>query len=192
MVKQWRCVRCNRLYSPVGVFEDAPERCEECGYEELDVLGADDEDLQRSAAQRYLTLDSFILLAMGIGVFNVLAAVLGGFVNNTYMLASAGVSFPLILSVAYLVTKRTAATWYASLGLFSLSIAYNLLVAGAGYTVTEGMGMFPTGDSTVGKFFASTGEPMFMGYAGLYALLALVAVTFLIGGRDEIAALRSE
>ena len=192
MVKQWRCERCNRLYSPVGMFEDTPEHCEECGYTELQVLGADEEDLQRSAWQRYLTLDSFTLLAMGIGVFNVLAAILGGFTNTDHMLYSAGISFPLILVVAYLITKRTAATWYAAFGVFSLSVLYGAFVAGAGYTVSNGMGIFSTADTVLGRFFVDTAEPMFMGYGAIYAVLAFVAVAFLVGGREEIAAFRSE
>jgi hypothetical protein len=169
MVRQYRCDRCATLHSPVGLLSDDPETCRACGYEELSVLGGAEQEVD-SSLMRLLNLDVFVMLTMGLAVLNILGMVLGGFVNDTPLLYSAGGGFVTLLAVSYLVSQRRKVTW--AIGVVA-------------YVAVTAVGVW--GTATQGAAFGGT--PLFRGFAAIYLVVGLIGLTVLYGGRIEVPGL---
>lgn len=172
MVKQLRCARCGTLHSETGLFPSDPEACRECGFQEFEVLGAADAaDPSVAWWEGLANLDTLVMFAMGIAILNVIPALLGGFMDNRYMMGSAGASFVVLLATAMFLSRRTKASWFLALVVFATVLLGGAYVA----VVTRGFG-----------------EVLFQIYGGIYVLLGVVGLAIALGGRDEIAGLTAE
>ncbi|PSP84800.1 hypothetical protein BRC83_05015 [Halobacteriales archaeon QS_1_68_17] len=124
-----------------------------------------DDDEERDLG-RLFNLDAFSWMAMGIAVYNVIFALLGGFANESGMLYSAGASFVVMLLVVYLMSNRSRSSWTVG------AIAF--------------VGVFALGVAIVAPFTPYGEDPLFLVYGAIYVVLGPLGLAMLIGGRDQI------
>lgn len=178
MARHWRCTRCGTFHGATSRFQDEPDECRECGYAEFETLGNEDPEGGGFQLGRLLNLDTFTWLAMGIAIYNVIFAMLGGFAGTSALMYSAGVSFVTMLVVAYLLSNRTRASWVLAVVVFVGVVLWGVVIVLPWLFQQVGLAAPPIPDFS--------GEDIFLAYGFLYVFFGLVGLAMLVGGRDAV------
>lgn len=177
MAQHWRCERCGTFHGSTSRFQEEPDECRECGNAEFETLVQSTGGGMGSALSRSLNLDAFTWMAMGMAIFNVIFALLGGFANSDPLMYSAGGSFILLLLAAYLLSNRTWVAW-----VYSLVVFLGIFTLGLGVVIPEILGFFELEPPI--PVFAE--DIIFVLYGVMYVFLGLIGLAMLFGGRDGI------
>lgn len=175
MAQHWRCTRCGTFHGRTSRFQDEPDECRECSHAEFETITS-----RRSGGfslERSLNLDAFTWMAMGMAIFNVIFALLGGFANSDPLMYSAGGSFVALLLAAYLLSNRTWAAW-----VYSLVVFVGVFVLGVVVVIPEITGFFELGSPVP----VIADDVIFVLYGVMYVFLGLIGIAMLFGGRDGI------
>lgn len=177
MAQHWRCSRCGTFHGRTSRFQDEPDECRECGHAEFETLGTTGGGGMGFAVSRSLNLDAFTWMAMGMAIYNVLFALLGGFANSRALMYSAGISFVAMLLVAYFLSSRSKTAWT-----FSLAVFIGVVIWGLVIVVPRIMQFFEMAPPI--PVYAQ--NYIFLVYGVLYVVLGFTGLAMLLGGRDAI------
>ena len=178
MARHWRCARCGTFHGTTSRFQDEPDECRECGYAEFETLGKDDPEEQGFQLGRTLNLDAFMWMAMGIAIYNVLFAMLGGFADESMLMYSAGASFVVMLLVSYTLSSRTVTSWTFAVAVFAGVVLWGTYIVLPTLLSIVGAGSLP------GPNYGES--DIFLAYGVLYVIFGSIGLAMLFSSRDAI------
>ena len=177
MSRHWRCTQCGTFHGATSRFQDEPEECRECKSSAFETLG-DGKKRGGFSLHRSLNLDAFTWMAMGMAIYNVIFALLGGFANSRALMYSAGISFVMMLLVAYTLSSRTMPAWVFSVVAFVGVTIWGIVIVGTRFL--DFMEVEPIPIPVYGA------DNIFLAYGFIYLLLGIAGLAMLAGGLSEV------
>lgn len=173
MARFYRCTQCGTLEGTVGSFSSEPEECDACSNDEFEVVGPAKAGFF-SRVRSDLSTARAVRIMVGLAALSFIATILLSlFGRSNLVLGAGGANFLVLLALAYGLTRHSMVAWWAG-----VLVLLGATVLSALTVVAElGVPVFGPETETVGTVLAVL--------AGVYALVYLLVVANLVGGREE-------